>query len=29
VKIVLYGAGGPVAAAAVTELQRDHELRLA
>jgi nucleoside-diphosphate-sugar epimerase len=29
VKITLYGAGGPVAAAAIAELERDHELRLA
>jgi nucleoside-diphosphate-sugar epimerase len=29
VKIVLYGAGGPVAAAAIAELERDHTLRLA
>jgi nucleoside-diphosphate-sugar epimerase len=28
-KIVLYGAGGPVAAAAIAELERDHTLRLA
>ncbi len=27
-KIVLYGAGGPVAAAAIAELERDHTLRL-
>ncbi|HET7767370.1 MAG TPA: NAD(P)-dependent oxidoreductase [Chloroflexota bacterium] len=28
-KIVLYGAGGPVAAAAIANLERDHTLRLA
>jgi nucleoside-diphosphate-sugar epimerase len=27
-RIVLYGAGGPVAAAAIAELERDHTLRL-
>jgi nucleoside-diphosphate-sugar epimerase len=29
VRVVLYGAGGPVAAAAIAELERDHSLRLA